>query len=138
MSPTLQITVQIISIVLGASASFTCAIVLWSLKNLRDSIDKSDHRIEMVEQENKHRLELVEAETRKLSDRKQECQRDFISTAQFVRETGYTRSRLDETVEGLRELSAKFDFAARLPEICSKIAAETVKEMANIYRINKG
>jgi len=109
---------QIFGILLSATATLIGALVLWNLK----AITK--------------RLEAVEAEQKKLATRKETCQQEFVGIGQFLRESGYTRKRLDDTVEAVKGMSAKLDVVSQLPQIAGQIASQTVKEMMSY--VNKG
>jgi len=111
------IWVQILSMVLSAAASIIGALVLVNLRQISARIDKTDLRLDRVETEQKF-----------LAARKLECQQEFISTGQFLRESGYTRQRLDQAIEAIKCLEGKMGIMTQLPNIVGKIVSETIKE----------
>lgn len=74
-------------------------------------------------------MNRLEDEQKKLTQRKANCQNEFVSSGQWVREAGYTRQRLDETVTLVQQLSAKVDIQSQLPKFAAEIAAATVTEI---------
>ena len=115
MNPALQI----FGLLLSAAAALTGALVLYTLKEMGKRLDR------------------VEAEQKKLSERKVDCQQEFVEVGAFLRETGYTRKQLDETLKGLAGLAGKLEVVNQLPQIAGQIAAQTVKEMIRIFEKEK-
>jgi len=121
MSPALQI----FGILLSAAAALIGLLVLWNLRMLARRLDEHERRLDRIETEQKF-----------LAGRKENCQQEFAPVGQFLRESGYTRKRLDETIEAVRALGGKLEIVSQLPQIAGQIASQTVKEMMSL--INKG
>jgi len=117
MSPAMQV----LSIVLSASATIIGMLVLYNLRMLSKRLDEQERRIGRIE-----------ADAKLLSARKQNCQREFVGVGHFLREAGYTRRRLDDVVEAVKELGGKFEIISQLPQIAGQIASNTVKEMVSL------
>ena len=125
---TLQVFGIILSAVLGFSATITSTLVLYRLSSIDKRIDRHDEQ-----------LGALNAEAKRLAERKIECQTEFIDVGQFLKETGYTRKRLDDVIELVKEISGRLDVIAQLPQICGQIASQTVKElMSYIGTFKKG
>ena len=112
---------QIFGIILSAAATLIGLLVLWNLRMLAKQLAGHEARIVGIE-----------AEQKRLAERKAECQQEFVPIGQFLRESGYTRKRLDEAIEVLRGLMGKLEVLAQLPQIAGQIASQTVKEMMSI------
>ena len=102
--------VQILSLLLSAAAALIGTLVLYNLNAIN------------------HRVEKLETDSQKYSDRKAECQREFVDLEQWLRSEGYTRARLDELVKSYASLAGSFNIFERLPQICGNIVRETLKE----------
>jgi len=111
MEPTFQIIGILVSIALGLAATIIGSLVLSKLAG----IDK--------------RLDAHEASIKFLTGRKETCQTEFVTVEQFVRESGYTRNRLDTTVELLKQLSGQFESVSQIPQIAGQVATQTVREI---------
>jgi len=117
MNPALQI----FGLLLSAAAALIGGLVLYTLKTMSKRLDTQENR-----------MNLIETEQKFLAGRKVDCQQEFVSIGAFLRETGYTRKQLDETLKGLTSLSGKLEVVNQLPQIAGQIAAQTVKEMVRI------
>lgn len=123
MYPVFQIIGIIISSILGLAATVIGSLVLHRLSSIDKRIDAHDDRMDRIEEEQ-----------REYMLRKESCQREFVSVEQFLRETGYARKRLDDTVELLQGLSGKFEILNQLPQLAGQIASQTVKEMVSLIK----
>jgi len=114
------VALQVFGILLSAAAVLIGMLVLWNFRMLAKQLDSHEER-----------LRVIEAEQKFLAGRKETCQQEFVPIGQFLRESGYTRKRLDDTVEVVKGMSAKLDVISQLPQIAGQIASQTVKEMMN-------
>ncbi len=75
-------------------------------------------------------------EMQKLSDKfaacKQDCDRNTVSKEDWVRSEGYTRRGIDKLSQQLAEMDGGWSIVDRLPEICSRVARETAKELKGV------
>jgi len=122
MNPALQI----FGLLLSAAAALIGALVLYTLKTMSKRLDSQESRMNAIETEQKF-----------LAGRKIDCQQEFVEVGAFLRETGYTRKQLDQTLTGLAGLSGKLEVVNQLPQIAGQIAAQTVKEMVRIFEKEK-
>ena len=116
---------QIFGILLSSAATLIGLLVLWNLRLLNKRLDSTDNRVDRLE-----------AEQKTLAGKKEVCQQEFVSVGQFLRESGYTRKRLDDAIEAVKELTGKLEVVTQLPQIAGQIASQTVKEMISL--MNKG
>lgn len=113
-SPALQIFTSLLS----AAAVLIGGLVLYNLKSLKCYIDKLDRR-----------MGELEAEQKRLAERKQECQRDFVSSESWIRSESFTRSKLDSIAEAVGKLAGSLKVVEQMPQICGQIARDIIREM---------
>jgi len=106
-----QLILLILSASLGFAGTVVSSMVLFNLRSMNA------------------RLTVLEADHKKVAQRKTECQRDFVSSEQWVRSETYTRNKLDRVNDTLASLSSRFDVVEKLPDICGNMIAQTVKHM---------
>jgi hypothetical protein len=71
---------------------------------------------------------LIATETK---DCKVDCERRFVSSELFLRETGYQRRAIEVLTAAINRLDGKLTVVEQLPQIAGKIAREVVHEMKN-------
>jgi hypothetical protein len=114
----MNIALQVFGILLSAAATLIGTLVLWNFKMLEKRLDSQEDRLKNLEQN-----QLI------LTKQKETCQQEFVPIGQFLRESGYTRKRLDDAIEALKGVSVKVDIVSQLPQIVSQIVSQTVKEL---------
>jgi hypothetical protein len=102
---------QIIVIVLSAAASIISSLVLFNINGFLK------------------RVESVESELKSLRNQKPDCQREFVSAEQFVRNESYTRQKLDNISIQVSELAGSLKIVEQMPNICANIASSIVEKM---------
>jgi len=102
--PTWQIVGIILSAVLGFASTVVSSLVLFTIKNLTE------------------RITAVEFTQKALIERKIDCQRDFVSSENWVRSETYTRAKMDAVLQELQRISQSAVFSEKMPEIASAIA----------------
>lgn len=110
MNPTLQVFL----IVISSLATLCSGLVLWNFKQLAG-------RMEKVEADNKDLLSRFAA-------CKKDCDRNFVDKADFLRESGFSRDKLDEMSNTLSRLEGKLQITEQLPNICGRIVSEVVSQ----------
>ena len=111
---------QIFGLLLSAAATLIGSLVLWNLRMLTKQLSEHERRIGQIETEQKH-----------LSERKADCQRDFVSSEQWIRSETYTRNKLDKIAESVGNLVGSLKVIEQMPHICGQIARDIVREMKN-------
>jgi len=102
--------VQILSLLLSAAAALIGTLVLYNLNTINKRVEK------------------LETDSQKYSDRKAECQREFVDLEQWLRSESYTRARLDDLVKSYGSLAGSFGVLEQLPNICANVVREVIKE----------
>lgn len=64
-------------------------------------------------------------------DCKVDCERRFVTTELFLRETGYQRRAIEELTASVNRIDGKLTVVEQLPQIAGQIAREVVHEMKN-------
>lgn len=111
---------QVFGLLLSAAAALIGSLVLWNLRMLTKQLSDQEKRIDRIEVEQRH-----------LSERKSDCQRDFVSSEQWIRSEAYTRSKLDKIAESVGNLAGSLKVIEQMPRICGQIARDIVREMKN-------
>ena len=62
---------------------------------------------------------------------KVDCERNFVNSEIFLRETGYTRRSVQSLTESVNRMEGTLRVVEKLPQICGDISREIVKEMKN-------
>ena len=66
-----------------------------------------------------------------MRDCKIDCERTFVNTELFLRETGFTRRSMDKLTGSVNRIEGKLTVVEKLPQIVGQISREIVKEMRN-------
>jgi len=111
MNPILQIFL----IAVSCAATFCSGLVLWNFRQLSGRIAK-------VEDNHK-------AIIKQFGDCKTDCNRNFVSKEDWLREAGYSRDQLDKLNQTLNRIDGKMLVMEKLPEICGTIAREISKQI---------
>ena len=114
MNPVLQV----FGLLLSAAAALVGALVLWNLRTLCKRLDAVDRR-----------MNKLEGEQKLLAGRKENCQRDFVSSEAWIRSETYTRQKLDKIAESVATLAGSLKVVEQMPQICGQIARDIIREM---------
>jgi len=107
--PTWQIVGIILSAVLGFASTVVSSLVLLTIRNLTE------------------RITAVEFTQKALVERKIECQRDFVTSENWVRSETYTRAKLDEVCRRMEQMAASVAILDKLPELTGAITREAIR-----------
>jgi hypothetical protein len=91
-------------------------------QTLRARIDNHEKRFESVDKD-------IECLSTHVNDYKIDFERRFVPTELFLRETGFTRRKLDELCASVNRLEGNLTVVDKLPQICGDIARAVVSEM---------
>lgn len=123
-------TASVIAIVVvSAALSMVGGLIIYFLKGLKSGQDTIGKQLE------KHNIRITTNKDR-LADLdknfglcKIDCERRFVDSEVFLRETGFVRRGLDKVTTGMSRMEGKLDIQEQLPQICGQIAREIAKEM---------
>ncbi len=122
---------NIAMVVIGGCVSIVGALIVVNLRSIKKClsglglrIDKQDDRIEKTRDE-------VTALSGSMSACKIDCDRTFVNSEVFLRETGFARRTLENVTSAVNRVEGKLTVVEKLPQICGDISREIVKEMKN-------
>ncbi len=108
--------------VLGLLLTVITGLIAWYLRSINSSLITISTRID--EQDEK-----INALEKTYLLCKQNCQQEFVTAEQFVRNESYTRQKLDAIANGVSILSGQMKIIEQMPNIAGQIASNIVKEM---------
>lgn len=120
---------QIVLAIFGFLITAVGTLIVWYLQSIKDEMRKvsarQDQQDEKIIEQNKKidSLEKVQLVCR------QNCQQDFVSAEQFVRNESYTRKKLDDISNQVSQLAGSLKIVEQMPAILGQIATNIVKEM---------
>ena len=120
-----------IAIVVSIIATVCSGTVLAYLKKINDSVQS-------MAQRQKEQDERISDLARDFESRKATCLNEFVQVGTYLREAGHNRLQLEDLLTAVNTLTGKFDIVQQMPNICGRIAAETVKEMAQVMQKERG
>ena len=94
------------------------------VRNFTQRVEKHDRLIE----KNQEKLSGIGTDFAKC---KVDCERAFVDSEIFLRETGYTRRSIQSLSESVNRMEGALRVVEKLPQICGNISREIVKEMKN-------
>jgi len=110
--------------IVGMLVSIVGSLIIVNLHSIKSSVVKLCDRLDRQDS----KIGLVGAEQK---DCKVDCERRFVSTELFLRETGYSRRAMEQLTSSVNRLEGKMTVVEQLPEIAGNIARQVVKEMKN-------
>jgi len=123
------------NIIIGTLATITGGLVLFYLRDIKQSLYAMSGRIDRQDKEIRESKDDVALLAQRMAECKVDCERQFVSSESFIKSEAYTRKKLDGIAESFSALQGEIKIAARLPEIVGNITREVVK---NINQDNKG
>lgn len=122
---------NIVAVIVGGCISVIGAMIAFNLRSIKKClsglglrIDKQDDRIEKTRDE-------VIALSGSMSACKIDCDRTFVNSEVFLRETGFARRTMENVTSAVNRVEGKLTVVEKLPQICGNISREIVKEMKN-------
>lgn len=118
MTSTILTIVGIVLSVVSAYASIVSTLVLRNLAAIDKRQDAADARQKSLEDEFKRFL-----------THKQDCQREFVTAEDFIRNQTYTRDKLDKICTAISSLEATIRIQERLPELVGAVVRSVIQEV---------
>jgi len=100
------------------------SLILINLQSIKASIRSFSLRAD------RHEAELKSLQSEFLRC-KVDCERAFVDSGLFLRETGWTRRSIEQLCASVNRLEGKLTITDKLPEICGEIARTIVAGMRN-------
>ena len=128
--------------IVGSAFSLIGVLIVLNLRSIKHCLKKLDSRIDKQDTTiEKTGLDIKAVETTTARDIKSietsvatckvDCHRTFVSGESFLRETGFARRTMETLTAAVNSLGGKLTVIEKLPQICSDISREIVKQMQN-------
>jgi hypothetical protein len=111
-------------VLVGSMLGLIGSLILVNLQSIKSSIRSFSERAD------KHETELKALQS-EFSRCKVDCERTFVDSELFLRETGWTRRSMEQLCASVNRLEGKLTVTDKLPEICGEIARTIVAGMRN-------
>jgi len=110
--------------IVGMLVAIVGSLIVVNLRSIKSSVASLVSRTNQQDS----RIGDIAAEQR---DCKVDCERRFVSTELFLRETGYQRRAIDQLTASVNRIEGKLTVVEQLPQIAGNIARQVVREMKN-------
>jgi len=110
--------------IVGMLIAIVGSLIIVNLRAIKSIVTGLTSRLN--QQDSKIGLVATEAK-----DCKVDCERRFVSTELFLRETGYHRRAIEQLTASVNRIDGKLTVVEQLPQIAGQIAREVVHEMKN-------
>ena len=108
----------------GVLASICGSLIILNLKSIKDCLRKLTTRTDRQDD----RITKIAAAQDAC---KIDCERRFVDSEVFLRETGFQRRSMENLTASVSRLDGKLTVVEKLPEISANIARSVVAEMKN-------
>jgi len=110
--------------IVGMLVAIVGSLIVVNLRAIKSVVNGLASRLN--QQDSKIGLVATEAK-----DCKVDCERRFVATELFLRETGYHRRAIEQLTASVNRIEGKLTVVEQLPQIAGQIAREVVHEMKN-------
>jgi len=108
------------NLIVGALLSLVGGLIIFYLRSIKQTLDVYGERTDRNEGD-------IKTLTSQVTTCKIDCQRTTVSKEDWVRSEGYTRIELKQISQSIAKLAGQLEIAAKLPELCGKIAQQIVQ-----------
>lgn len=113
----------------GSLIAIIGSLILLNLQSIKRCVTSVMERLDKYESRLvKNEQDLGEIK-QKIITCKVDCEREFVDTGAFLRETGFSRRTLENLSASINRLEGQLAVTNKLPEIVGSISREIVKEM---------
>lgn len=116
--------------IVGMLVSIVGTLIVVNLHSIKSSVSDVASRL------NRQDTKIVAAVAEQ-KDCKVDCERRFVSTELFLRETGHSRHAMEQLTASVNRLEGKFTIVEQIPQIAGNIARQVVSEMKNGEQIDE-
>jgi len=127
-------------IAVGSLIAIIGSMILFNLRSLKKCFSILGKRMDKQEKDLGNRMDKQEKDIKENTNKitsiassmsacKLDCERTFVPSEAFLRETGFTRRSLDKVSSLLAVLSGKLTVIEQLPKICGDISRSIISEM---------
>jgi len=127
MNVPLSIVIVIATALLGTVGS----LIIFNLRSIKGCVRSFTQRVDRHETKLEKVGEKLNTVNTEFARCKVDCERSFVNSEIFLRETGYTRRSIQSLTESVNRMEGSLRVVEKLPQICGDISREIVKEMKN-------
>ena len=125
VSVPLGITIAIV----GALLSIVGSLIVLNLKSIKNCLRPITDRLNKQEERIDKASDEVKALQTGFGECKVDCERTFVASELFLRETGFARRSMENATASINRVEGKLDVVDKFPQICGDISREIVKQM---------
>jgi hypothetical protein len=114
----------LVAAIVGGCLAIVGSLIVLNLRSIKNCLRSQNKQVENTQ------VDLKQLQTG-FADCKLDCDRTFVKSEVFLRETGFTRRALEDLTASASRLEGKLTVVDQLPKICGDISREIVKEMKN-------
>lgn len=127
MNVPLSVAIVIATALLGIVGS----LIILNLRAIKGCLRTFTQRVEKQEKQIEKAQEKLTGIGTDFQKCKVDCERSFVSTELFLRETGFTRRSMQNLTTSVNRIEGKLTVVEQMPKIVGDISREIVKEMKN-------
>lgn len=127
MNTSLAVVIGITAALLGIVGS----LIILNLRAIKTGQNKFVERVEKQDARIEKTQNKVSDVGREFAECKVDCERNFVNSELFLRETGYTRRSIESLSQSVNRIEGTLLVVEKLPQIYGDISREIAKEMKN-------
>lgn len=120
----MNVPLTFVAVLVGGCLAIVGSLIVLNLRSIKHCLRSQDKQVEKTQDD------VRELQTG-FGACKVDCDRTFVKSEVFLRETGFQRRSLDRLNASVNRLEGKLTIVEQLPKICGDILREIVKEMKN-------
>lgn len=126
-----NVPLSIVIVIATALLGIVGSLIILNLRSIKGCISSFAQRADKHDKLIERSQEKLSGVGEDFAKCKVDCERNFVSSELFLRETGYTRRSMQSLTESVNRMEGKLTVVEKLPQICGDISREIVKEMKN-------
>ena len=120
----MNVPLTLVAVFVGGCLAIVGSLIVLNLRSIKHCLRNQDRQVEKTQDD------IKQLQTNFMSC-KIDCDRTFVQSEVFLRETGFARRALESLTASINRLDGKLTVVEKLPQICGDISREIVKEMKN-------
>lgn len=123
-----------LTVVIGGLLAIIGTLIVLNLRSIKHCLRKFDARADKQDEKIEKAQDDVKKVRSDFTACKVDCERSYVKTDLFLRETGFQRRALENLSTSVNRLDGKLSIVEKFPEIFGDIFRSVVKEMNNGVR----
>lgn len=120
----MNVPLALVAVLVGGCLAIVGSLIVLNLRSIKHCLRNQDRQVEKTQDD------IKQLQTNFMSC-KIDCDRTFVQSEVFLRETGFARRALESLTASINRLDGKLTVVEKLPQICGDISRGIVKEMKN-------